>query len=84
MKQRALTPVQVQLIEVLRTHGAHLINSRVTGIRFSNKAAYMAWRGLPVRWTTVATLVAAGKLTPKKINAMRQEFRLTETETTVA
>ncbi len=78
MKKRGLTPVQVQLIEVLRTHQAHLINSRVTGIRFSNKAAYMAWRGLPLHRKTIAALVAAGKLAPTNINAMRQEFRLTE------
>jgi len=78
MKKRSLTPVQALLIEVLRPHGAHLINSRVTGVRFSNKAAYMAWRGLPVQRKTIAALVAAGKLAPTSVNAMRQEFRLVE------
>ena len=78
MKQRALTPTQALLIEVLRTHGAHLINSRVTGVRFSTKAAHVAWRGVPVQRKTIAALVAAGKLAPTSVNAMRQEFRLTE------
>jgi hypothetical protein len=55
-----------------------LINSRVNGVRFSNKAAYMAWRGVPINRKTIAALVAAGKLAPTQINAMRQEFRLTE------
>jgi len=62
MSERPLTPVQQHLIEVLRTHQAHLINSRATGVRFSNKAAYMAWRGLPVQWKTVAALVALWRI----------------------
>ena len=78
LAKRPLTPVHTLVFEVLRVHGGHLINSRVTGIRFSSKAAYMAWRGLPIQRRTVAALVAAGELTPTKVNAVRQEFRLVE------
>jgi nitroreductase len=33
---------------------------------------------VPINRKTIAALVAAGKLAPTQINAMRQEFRLTE------